>query len=228
MHTPAHCGRLLLVAMLAIGLAACESRPEGRTVTTSTPTPAASPGRPAATTPQTPVNPPASPTETQTMATATFGAGCFWQVEEVLRKTPGVIDTAVGYEGGTLRDPTYHDVCTDQTGHVEVVQVSYDPSKVSYEQLLDVYFKCHNPTTLNRQGPDYGSQYRSVIFYHTPEQKAAAEKSKQALDASHRWKRPVVTAIEPAATFYKAEDYHQKYLMKRGLDACHIVEPDGE
>ena len=156
------------------------------------------------------------------MATATFGAGCFWGVEATFRETPGVSETAVGYEGGKLANPTYQDVCTDRTGHAEVVEVKYDPEKVSYEKLLTIFFENHDPTTLNRQGPDHGSQYRSAIFYHTPEQKEAAERVKAALDAQGAFKRPIVTEIVPAQTFYRAEEYHQQYLEKRGLSTCHI------
>lgn len=153
---------------------------------------------------------------------ATFGAGCFWGVEETFRSTPGVLSTVVGYLGGTMENPTYEDVCTGKTGHAEVVQVTYDPSVVSYETLLDVFWGNHNPTTLNRQGPDVGEQYRSAIFYHTPEQKLIAEKSKDALQASGKFGKPIVTEITPASAFYKAEDYHQQYLAKRGLSSCHI------
>ena len=156
------------------------------------------------------------------MAKATFGAGCFWGVEAAFRQVDGVVDTAVGYLGGTLENPTYHDVCTDTTGHAEVVEVRYDPAKVSYEQLLDVFWKVHDPTTLNRQGPDVGTQYRSAIFYHDDEQKTAAQASKAALEASGRFRRPVVTEITPASTFYRAEDYHQRYLEKRGRSSCHL------
>ncbi|MBA4493216.1 peptide-methionine (S)-S-oxide reductase MsrA [Paenactinomyces guangxiensis] len=156
------------------------------------------------------------------MAIATFGAGCFWGVEETFRKVPGVKNTAVGYMGGTTVNPTYEDVCTDKTGHAEVVQVEYDPAEVSYEDLLDVFWNNHNPTTLNRQGPDVGTQYRSVIFYHTPEQKELAEASKKKMDQSGKWKNPIVTEITPAASFYRAEEYHQRYLQKRGIDSCHI------
>lgn len=152
---------------------------------------------------------------------ATFGAGCFWGVEETFRNTKGVVNTAVGYEGGTLENPTYRDVCTDRTGHAEVVEVEYDPQQVSYDQLLQVFWENHNPTTLNRQGPDVGTQYRSVIFYHTLEQKAQAESSKERMQASGRYKRPIVTQVVPAAPFYRAEDYHQRYLQKRGLSHCH-------
>lgn len=153
---------------------------------------------------------------------ATFGAGCFWGVEVTFRNTPGVRDVLVGYLGGTLANPTYRDVCTGRTGHAEVVQVKYDPAEVSYDKLLDVFWENHNPTTLNRQGPDVGTQYRSAIFYHTPEQKRAAEESKAQLEASGRFRRPVVTEITEASTFYPAEDYHQRYLEKRGLASCHV------
>ena len=153
---------------------------------------------------------------------ATFGAGCFWGVEVTFRNTPGVRDALVGYLGGTLANPTYKDVCTGRTGHTEVVQVEYDPAEVSYDKLLNVFWENHNPTTLNRQGPDVGTQYRSAIFYHTPEQKRAAEESKAQLEASGRFRRPVVTEITEATTFYPAEDYHQRYLEKRGLASCHV------
>ena len=152
---------------------------------------------------------------------ATFGAGCFWGVEAEFRQLPkGVVSTSVGYEGGTMKNPTYRDVCTDRTGHAEVVEVEYDPEKVSYEDLLKVFWANHDPTTLNRQGPDVGTQYRSVIFYHTPEQQAAALASKEKLEKSGRYRRPIVTEIVPATTFYRAEDYHQQYLEKRGLSSC--------
>jgi peptide-methionine (S)-S-oxide reductase len=154
--------------------------------------------------------------------TATFGAGCFWGVEAAFRQVPGVVATAVGYLGGTLVNPTYHDVCTDRTGHAEVVQVEFDPSKVTFDQLLDVFWANHDPTTLNRQGPDHGSQYRSAIFFHSPEQEKAAEASKERIGKSGKFRRPIVTEITPASTFYKAEDYHQQYLEKRGLASCHI------
>lgn len=156
------------------------------------------------------------------MATATFGAGCFWGVEEAFRRIPGVTETAVGYEGGHQESPTYKQVCTDRTGHAEVVQVEYDPEQVSYEQLLEVFWTSHDPTQLNRQGPDFGTQYRTVIFYHTPEQKEAAESSLRALEAAGVFGRPIVTQIVPAETFWKAEDYHQQYLAKRGMSSCHI------
>ncbi|HEU5402260.1 MAG TPA: peptide-methionine (S)-S-oxide reductase MsrA [Terriglobales bacterium] len=151
---------------------------------------------------------------------ATFGAGCFWGVEADFRDIPGVIDAAVGYEGGTFENPTYRDVCTDRTGHAEVVEVTFDPARVSYQTLLEHFWKLHNPTTKNRQGPDVGTQYRSVIFFHSPEQEAAAKASKQAVQ-SH-FQGPIVTEIVPAQTFYRAEDYHQQYLAKRGLRHCHI------
>jgi peptide-methionine (S)-S-oxide reductase len=153
---------------------------------------------------------------------ATFGAGCFWGVEETFRTLPGVKSTAAGYAGGTKDHPTYEDVCSDETGHAEVVEVEFDPEAIGYEKLLDVFWANHNPTTLNRQGPDVGTQYRSVIFYHSPEQKAQAEASKAALENSGKHSRPVVTQIEPAPPFWRAEDYHQKYLQKRGQSHCAI------
>ncbi len=153
---------------------------------------------------------------------ATFGAGCFWGVEATFRLLKGVTSTAVGYSGGTLENPTYEDVCSDKTGHAEVVQVEYDPSQVSYEELLDAFWGCHDPTTPNRQGPDVGTQYRSVIFYHTPEQKAAAVASKEKLQKSGKYQRPIVTEITSGAPFWRAEEYHQRYLEKRGTRACGI------
>jgi len=156
------------------------------------------------------------------MEKATFGAGCFWGVEETFRKMKGVTSTAVGYSGGTLTDPSYRDVCTGQTGHAEVVQVEYDPAQVSYEELLAVFWSCHDPTTLNRQGPDVGSQYRSAVFFHTPQQEAAARASKDKLNSSGMFKRPIVTEITPASEFWMAEDYHQQYVAKRGGGSCHI------
>lgn len=156
------------------------------------------------------------------MHKATFGAGCFWGVEERFRQVPGVVDTAVGYEGGSRENPSYHDVCTDTTGHAEVVEVDYDPARVSFPELLEIFFACHNPTTLNRQGPDIGTQYRSVVFYHDEEQKAQAEAARAALEASGRFSRPIVTQIVPAAIFWRAEEYHQRYLVKHGRSSCHI------
>ena len=153
---------------------------------------------------------------------ATFGAGCFWGVEETFRNLKGVLATAVGYAGGTKENPTYEDVCADKTGHAEVVEVEFDPSQINYEELLDVFWSNHNPTTLNRQGPDVGAQYRSVIFYHSPEQKSAAEGSRKKIDASGRFRQPVVTQIEPAPKFWRAEEYHQRYLQKRGQSHCAI------
>jgi peptide-methionine (S)-S-oxide reductase len=153
---------------------------------------------------------------------ATFGAGCFWGVEAVFRQTNGVIDAAVGYAGGKTENPTYEDVCSDETGHAEVVEVLFDPSEVSYGELLDVFWRNHDPTTRNRQGPDVGSQYRSVVFYQSPEQKAAAEAKLAELETSGRFRRPIVTQIEPAPTFYRAEEYHQQYLAKHGRTHCAI------
>ena len=156
------------------------------------------------------------------MEKATFGAGCFWGVEAAFRQTPGVGATAVGYAGGTLANPTYEDVCTDRTGHAEVVQVEFDPDAVSYNRLLDVFWESHDPTQRNRQGPDIGSQYRSVIFYHTPEQREKAEQSRDRLEKSAKLARPIATQILPASEFYRAEEYHQQYLEKRGLAHCRI------
>jgi peptide-methionine (S)-S-oxide reductase len=153
---------------------------------------------------------------------ATFGAGCFWGVEAAFRQIKGVISTSVGYSGGSYQNPSYHDVCTGRTGHAESVEVTYDPARVSYDDLLRVFWENHDPTQLNRQGPDWGPQYRSVIFYHTPEQEAAAQASKERLDKSGRYRRPIVTEITPASQFYTAEDYHQQYLEKRGLSSCNI------
>lgn len=153
---------------------------------------------------------------------ATFGAGCFWGVEATFRRTKGVKSTAVGYEGGSMKNPTYKDVCTDRTGHAEVVEVIYDPKEVSYEDLLNIFWENHDPTTLNRQGPDVGTQYRSVVFYHSPEQKEKALASKNEMDGSGKFRRPIVTQVVEAEPFYAAEDYHQQYLEKRGLASCHI------
>ncbi len=153
---------------------------------------------------------------------ATFGAGCFWGVEAAFRQVAGVVDTAVGYAGGSVDHPTYEQVCAHGTGHAEVVEVEYDPEQVGYEQLLEVFWTNHDPTQLDRQGPDVGEQYRSVIFFHTPEQEAAARASKAALEESGRHARPVVTRIEAAPRFWRAEDYHQRYLEKRGLSHCRI------
>jgi peptide-methionine (S)-S-oxide reductase len=153
---------------------------------------------------------------------ATFAAGCFWGVEAAFRQVSGVLDAAVGYSGGGFADPTYEDVCTGRTGHAESVQVEFDPARVSYDQLLDVFWENHDPTTLNRQGPDVGTQYRSAIFFYNPEQERAASESKSRLEASGRYRRPVVTEIAPAQQFWRAEDYHQRYLEKRGLAHCKI------
>lgn len=153
---------------------------------------------------------------------ATFGAGCFWGVEAAFRKVLGVLDVAVGYSGGHTQNPTYREVCTDTTGHAEVVQVTFDPEKVSYDQLLNVFWSIHDPTQVNRQGPDFGKQYRTTIFFHSPEQEAAAKKSKQALEASRKFARPIATEITPAGPFWRAEEYHQRYLEKRGAASCHV------
>jgi peptide-methionine (S)-S-oxide reductase len=156
------------------------------------------------------------------MEKATFAAGCFWGIEARFRETEGVVETSVGYTGGKLDSPTYHDVCSGTTGHAEAVQVTFDPMRVSYEELLDIFWGIHDPTTPNRQGPDVGEQYRSAIFFHSPEQERAARESKARLEASGRFKRPIVTQIVPAVPFWPAEEYHQRYLEKRGLAVCHI------
>lgn len=156
----------------------------------------------------------------KSLSLATFGAGCFWHVEEAFQTVKGVTETMVGYMGGTLKNPSYEEVCTDTTKHAEVVQLKFDPEKISYKELLDVFWHCHDPTTLNKQGPDIGTQYRSVIFFNTPEQKKSAEHSCKALETSGKFSRKIVTQIVPATMFYPAEEYHQKYLMKRGLKVC--------
>jgi peptide-methionine (S)-S-oxide reductase len=161
-------------------------------------------------------------TEIKQLEIATFGAGCFWGVEETFRHLPGVKSTAVGYLGGTMENPTYKDVCTGRTGHAEVLQLTYDPSEISYEQLLDVFWESHNPTTLNRQGWDVGTQYRSAIFFHNEEQEAIAQRSKDGRQPTGLLGRKIVTEITPASTFYRAEEYHQQYLAKRGAASCHI------
>jgi peptide-methionine (S)-S-oxide reductase len=154
---------------------------------------------------------------------ATFGAGCFWGVEAAFAAIPGVTATAVGYEGGSLERPTYKDVCTDQTGHAEVVELDFDPAQVSYDKLLDAFFQLHDPTTVNRQGPDRGTQYRSAIFFHSPQQEAQAKAKIEQLTAEKRYApKHIVTRVEPAQTFWRAEDYHQRYLEKRGQASCHI------
>jgi len=158
-----------------------------------------------------------------TIEKAAFAAGCFWGVEEVFRATPGVVSTRVGYTGGKTSNPSYEEVCADKTGHAEAVEVEFEPRKITYEKLLDIFWSIHDPTTANRQGPDIGTQYRSVIFYHSPEQKAAALKSKQALEKSAEFNAPIVTEIVPADEFYPAEEYHQKYYQKKGIKpACQI------
>ena len=166
-----------------------------------------------------------SPTNLQT---ATLGGGCFWCLEAFYERIDGVEDVESGYSGGHVPNPTYEQVCTDRTGHAEVVQVEYDPARISYDQLLEVFWRVHDPTTLNRQGPDVGTQYRSAIFFHTPEQKTAAEASKRAADSSGRFRRPIVTEITPASDFYRAEEYHQRYFDKRGGGYCHVPDLDLE
>ena len=155
------------------------------------------------------------------MAKATFAAGCFWGVEDAFRQVKGVKSTTVGYTGGTTKNPSYKEVCTDRTGHAEAVEVEYDPAQVSYQELLTVFWQSHDPTTLNRQGPDVGAQYRSAIFYHDADQEKLARDSKAVLEAKHVYSRPIVTEIKPATDFYRAEDYHQQYFEKQGIRSCH-------
>lgn len=156
------------------------------------------------------------------MEKATFGAGCFWGVEVAFQQLPGVVETAVGYAGGTQENPTYKEVCTDRTGHAEVVEITFDPAKISYSALLDAFFSLHDPTQLNRQGPDWGTQYRSVIFFHSPEQEQIARATIERLTKERKFPKPIVTQVVPAQTFWRAEEYHQKYLEKRGATSCHI------
>ena len=157
-----------------------------------------------------------------TVRKAAFAAGCFWGVEATFQRVKGVLETAVGYMGGHTESPTYRQVCTDRTGHAEVVQVTFDDEQISYRQLLDVFWSAHDPTQRDRQGPDVGTQYRSAIFYFDEGQLGEAERSKAEMDASGRFKRPIATTLEKAGTFWRAEEYHQKYLQKKGLGSCHI------
>lgn len=168
------------------------------------------------------------PETTKDMKTekATFAAGCFWGVEATFRKMPGVIDAFPGYTGGKTVNPTYKDVCTDLTGHAEAVEITFDPTKVTYQQLVDVFFKMHDPTQVNRQGPDVGTQYRTAIFYHSPEQKMVAEATIKRLTEAKKFRRPIATQLVEAQPFYKAEEYHQRYLEKHGLDNCHLPPAD--
>jgi peptide-methionine (S)-S-oxide reductase len=161
------------------------------------------------------------------MAKATFGAGCFWGVEAAFRRIDGVTDAAVGYAGGHTESPTYQEVCSGTTGHAEVVQLEYDPDRVSFETLLDAFWEMHDPTQLNRQGPDVGDQYRSVIFFHSPEQERSAIESKRQLEESGTFARPVATAIDPAPTFWLAEEYHQRYLEKNSNATCNLGHAGG-
>lgn len=156
------------------------------------------------------------------MKKATFGAGCFWGVEAAFRRVPGVVSTAVGYMGGAFENPTYRDVCSGTTGHTEVVEIEYDPSQVSYDELLALFWSIHDPTTLNHQGPDLGTQYRSAIFFHDADQQAAALASKRKLELSGKHQQPIVTEVTPASTFYRAEEYHQQYLKKQAQSRCTI------
>lgn len=191
---------MFVLAMLAVFLVGCSDLPEAEKMPVSKPNPNV-------------------PDETPTTE-ATFAAGCFWGVEVAFRKVDGVTVTEVGYTGGHAANPTYREVCSGRTGHAEAVRVEFDPSRVSYEALLDVFWNCHDPTTLNRQGPDVGSQYRSAIFFHTPVQQTAAEDSAARLEQSGHLARPIVTEIAPAGEFYRAEEYHQRYLEKGGRSSC--------
>ncbi|MFM9957617.1 MAG: peptide-methionine (S)-S-oxide reductase MsrA [Phycisphaerales bacterium] len=189
---------------------------QGQPMTPNTTTPATT--NPSTTTPA--AAPASVGTKTQL---ATFGAGCFWGVEEFFRTTKGVVSTRVGYAGGATSKPTYKDVCEGDTNHAEVVEITFDPAVISYEKLVGMFFKIHDPTQVNRQGPDYGTQYRTVIFYHSPEQKAAAETEIKRLTDSKKYKRPIATQVVTAPTFWSAEDYHQQYFFKRGIpNTCHI------
>lgn len=173
-----------------------------------------------------PASPADSPSDKPKLEKALFGAGCFWGVEHIFRKdVPGVVDAVCGYAGGKTVKPTYEEVCDHTTGHAEVVQVTFDPAKISYEKLVDAFFRLHDPTQVNRQGPDIGDQYRSVIFYYSPEQKKAAEEVKAR--RAPKYTKPIATVIEPAPEFYKAEDYHQKYYIKHGKEPyCHVLRPE--
>jgi len=162
----------------------------------------------------------------QVIEMGTFAAGCFWGVEDIFMNTPGVLTTSVGYTGGHLDNPDYQSVCTGATGHAEAVQLTFDPAKISYPQLLDIFFRLHDPTTQNRQGPDIGTQYRSAIFYHSDKQKQQAEAAIEKLNAGGRFKNPVVTQVSPAGTYYPAEDYHQQYFQKKGFSGCHVLLPE--
>jgi peptide-methionine (S)-S-oxide reductase len=156
------------------------------------------------------------------MEKATFAAGCFWGVEDEFRKVPGVLNATVGYSGGRTQNPTYKDVCSGTTGHAEVCQVEFDPEKTSFESLVSLFFNMHDPTTLNRQGPDVGSQYRSAIFYHNETQRTKAEEVKEKLEKEAKFKRPIVTEVKAVSDFYPAEEYHQQYFQKNGISHCHI------
>ncbi len=212
---------VLAVSAMGLAMAAswgCSPR-EGVAVKPANDQAAAGSVAPAASEAQLPAS---TTTKDAKMAEAMFGAGCFWGVEETFRTLPGVLETAVGYAGGRTENPTYKQVCYENTGHAEVVYVKYDPTKISYAKLLDTFWKNHDPTQVNRQGPDIGDQYRTVIFTYSAGQAQEAETSKAVLGVSGKHRKPIATQILPAPKFYPAEEYHQKYLMKRGLDACHL------
>ena len=226
-HNPcATCPISMAIGALG-GPTGCAAIPESKPISTETPattvTVVSTNSDPKSTMNPSTSNPATVPATTET---ALFGAGCFWGVEATFMKIPGVIDATSGYAGGKVPNATYKQVCTDQTGHAEVVQVKFDPSKVSYQTLVEKFFKLHDPTQVDRQGPDYGSQYRSAIFFYSPEQQKVADQVKQTLTASGKYKRPIATEISKAAEFYRAEEYHQRYLEKHGLDNCHIPQDD--
>jgi peptide-methionine (S)-S-oxide reductase len=208
---------------------AAPSTPESKTPAGTTPSTSNTPMTPSTTTPGTPTTPITPDTSAAKPAVktqlATFGGGCFWGVEEFFRTTKGVVSTRVGYAGGKTQKPTYKEVCTDTTGHAEVVEITFDPSVVTYDKLVELFFKIHDPTQVNRQGPDYGTQYRTVIFTHSAEQKATAEAIIKRLNESGKYKKPIATKVEGETTFWAAEDYHQQYFFNRGIpNTCHIIE----
>jgi peptide-methionine (S)-S-oxide reductase len=226
-HPCATCPLSMAIGALG-GPAGCAAAPDSKAISADSPSTPRVSAVSATTDPKSTMNPTSTnpadvPAKTET---AMFGAGCFWGVEATLRKIPGVIEATSGYAGGTVPNVTYKQVCTDKTGHAEVVQIQFDPAKVSYQTLVEKFFKLHDPTQVNRQGPDYGSQYRSAIFYYSPEQQKIAEAVKQKLAASGKYKQPIATEISKAGEFYRAEEYHQRYLEKHGLDNCHIPQDD--
>lgn len=222
---------LLIAASSSLGQASAPAPQPAPATTSPTQSPTPHPAQPpmnheTAKAPGTDQSPDgAAPTAAVKTQVATFGAGCFWGVEETYRTFKGVVSTRVGYAGGKTEKPTYKEVCRGDTNHAEVVEVTFDPAKVSYQELVDLFFKLHDPTQVNRQGPDYGTQYRTVIFYHSPEQRTTAEATIKRLTDAGKYKRPIATKVEPAPTFWVAEDYHQQYFFTRGIpNTCHIAE----